>query len=77
MIGYLNINGLRNRTADLQIIIRNISLDYLVLNETKLDESFPNAQFKLDGYEIKARRNRDKYGGGLIVFVKGGLFAKD
>ena len=47
------------------------------MNETKLDESFPNAQFKLDGYEIKARRDRDKYGGGLIVFVKGGLFVKE
>ena len=46
-------------------------LDYLVLSQTKLDESSPNAQFNLDGYEIRARQNRDKNGVGLIVFEKG------
>ena len=69
LIGYLNINSLRNKIADLQIFIQNIPLDYLVLSKTKLDESFPNAQFNLDSYEIRARRDRDKNGGGLIVFV--------
>ena len=69
LIGYLNINSLRNKIADLQIFLQNIPLDYLVLRKTKLDESFPNAQFNLDSYEIRARRDRDKNGGGLIVFV--------
>ena len=55
LIGYLNINSVRNKIADVQIFIQNIPLDYLVLSETKLDESFPNAQFNLDGYEIIVR----------------------
>ena len=76
LIGYLNINSVRNKIADLQIIIQNILLDYLVLSETKLDESFPNAQFKPDGYEIRARQDRDKYGGGLIVFFRRGIICK-
>ena len=50
LISYLNKNSVRNKIADLQIIIQNIILDYFVLRETMLDESFPNAQFKLDGY---------------------------
>ena len=73
LIGYLNINSVRNKTADLQIFIQNIPLDYLVLSETKLDENFPNVQFNLDGYEIKARRDRDKNGGSLNV-LEGGLY---
>ena len=76
LIGYLNINSLRNKIADLQIFIQNIPLDYLVLSKTKLDESFPNAQFNLDSYEIRARRDRDKNGGGLIVFVRKGTICK-
>ena len=71
LIGYLNINIVRNKIADLQIFIQNMPLDYLVLSQTKLDESSPNAQFNLDGYEIRARQNRDKNGVGLIVFEKG------
>ena len=76
LIGYLNINSLRNKIADLQTFIQNIPLDYFVLSKTKLDESFPNAQFNLDSYEIGARRDRNKSGGGLIVFVRKGTICK-
>ena len=76
MIGYLNVNGVPNKITDLQIIIQNIPLDCHVLRETKLDESFPNAQFKIDGYEIRARLDRDKYNGALIVFFRRGIICK-
>ena len=59
MIGYLNINSLRNKLKDLKVILKYLSLDYFILNETKLDESFPNAQFTFNGYEIRARRDRN------------------
>ena len=46
------------------------------MSETKLDESFATAQFALEGYEIRSRKDRDKYGGGLIEFVKNGFILK-
>ena len=45
LIGYLNINSLRNKTVDLREIILELSLDYLVLSKTKIDQSFPRTQF--------------------------------
>ena len=76
LLGYFNINSLRNKVTDLRIIFKDLSLDYFVLSETKLDESFPTAQFTLEGYEIRSRKDRDKYGGGLIKFVKNGCICK-
>ena len=76
MIGYLNINSLRNKLTDLRVILKFLFLDSLVLSETKLAESFPNAQFTLDGYEIKARRIRNKFQEGLIEYVRKGLICK-
>ena len=76
LISYLNINSLRNKIVDLREIMRKLSPDYLVLSETKLDDSFPNAQFYIDNYEIRARRDRDKHGGGLIEFVRRGFICK-
>ena len=76
MIGYLNINSLRNKIIDLREILKHISLDSFVLSETKLDNSFPCAQFQIFDYERRAKRNRNKYGGGLIEFVKKGLICK-
>ena len=77
LIGYLNINSLRNKIADLRIFLKNLPLEYLVLGETKLDESLPNAQFSsLDDYEIRTRTDRNKNGGGLIEFVCRGFICK-
>ena len=42
LIAYLNINSLRNKVIDLGEILKDLPLDYLVISETKLDESFPN-----------------------------------
>ena len=69
LIGYLNINSLRNKITDLRVIMTILSLDYLILSETKIDESFSTSQFNVEGYEIRARRGRDKFGGGLIEFL--------
>ena len=76
LIAYLNINSLRNKLIDLGKILKDLPLDYLVISETKLYESFPSSQFKLSGYEIRARRGRHKHGGGLIEFVRQGLICK-
>ena len=76
LLGYLKINSLRNKVTDLRINFKELSLDYFVLSETKLDESFPTAQFTLEGYEIRSRKDRDKYDGGLIEFVKNSLICK-
>ena len=75
-MGYLNVNSLRNKVTDLKVIPEHLSLDDFVLTETKLDESFPNAQSTLDGYEIRARRDRNKFGKGLIESVRKGLICK-
>ena len=74
--GYLNINRLRNKIHDLRLIIHDVPLDYFVISETKLDDSFLNAQLTINNYEIRARRDRDKHEGGLTEFVRNGLICK-
>ena len=59
LIGYLDINSLRNKITDLRVIMKTLSLDYLILSENNIDESFPTSQFNAEGYEIRARRDRD------------------
>ena len=56
--------------------MKTLSLDYLILSETKIDESFLTSQFNVKGYEIRGRRDRDKFGGGLIEFIRRSLICK-
>ena len=76
LIGYLNINSLRNKITDVREVFAKLSLDYFVISETKFDESFPSSQFNISNYEIKNWRDRDKNGSGLIEFVRKGFITK-
>ena len=76
LLGYLNINSLQSKVTDVRLIFKDLSLDYFVFSESKLDESFPFAQFSSEGYEIRSRKDRDKYGGSLIEIVKNDFICK-
>ena len=51
-------------------------VDLLLISETKIDSSFPTAQFHIDGYTIH-RRDRDENGGGLLLYVPSALLKTD
>ena len=69
IIGQLNINSLRNKIEDLNHIVAG-HIDILLITESKLDSAFPDNQFKIDGYYPPFRADRDKYGGGVIIYVR-------
>ncbi len=69
MIGCLNINSLASKFEPLKMIISD-HLDILVIVETKLDNSFPTSQFLIPGYTKPYRLNRNKFGGGVMIYVK-------
>ena len=49
----------------------------LYIDETKLDSSFPDHHFKIEGYQFPPlRRDRNSKGGGKMVFIKEGFIAK-
>ena len=76
-IAYLNINSLKEKMINLQEICPKSSIDLLCVNETKLDASYPNAQFHIEGYQFPPiRRDRNKLCGGKMVFVRNGIIAK-
>ena len=66
----------KKQIHDLRLITHDVPIDYFVISETKLDNSFPNAQLTINNYEIRERRERDKHRGGLIKFVRKGLICK-
>ena len=59
---------LSNKFDQLKLIIKN-KVDILVITETKLDSSFPHSQFKIDGFKQPYRLDRNKHGGGVMIFV--------
>ena len=69
VIGTLNINSLAPKFDQLREVIGN-NLDILTIQETKLDASFPAQQFTLAGYSEPYRIDRNREGGGVLIFVR-------
>ena len=69
IIGTLNINSLAPKFEQLKEII-GTNLDILTIQETKLDESFPPGQFLIDGYCAPYRLDRNRNGGGVMIYVR-------
>ena len=60
----LNVNSRRNKFESVADVIQG-TFDIFLLSETKIDESFPDKQFRLNNYRI-FRKDRNRYGGGII-----------
>ena len=52
LIGYFNINSLREIIVSLRNVLSKDSIDILCVDETKLGASFPDHQFKISGYQF-------------------------
>ena len=76
VIGEINVNGLQNKIDALKLLVID-HLDILVIIETKLDSSFPTAQFMIDGFSSPFRLDRNKFGGGIIVYVREDIVSKE
>ena len=54
---YLNINSARNKIIHIREALKRTPVDILGIAETKIDDSFPDSQFTIDGYRL-FRRDR-------------------
>ena len=64
IIAQININSLRNKFSFLCEAVSG-NIDVLLVTETKLDSSFPNAQFHMHGYTTSYSLCRNASRGGL------------
>ena len=69
IVANLNINSIRNKFEQLKYIV-NENVDILVITETKIDDTFPVAQFIIRGYCKPYRLDRNADGGGILIYVR-------
>ena len=69
IIGHINVNSLQNKFEFLAEMVQD-KADLLMISETKLDSSFPNAQFYMKFYSKPYRLDRNSKGGGIILYVR-------
>ena len=67
--GIININSLPNKFEQLKrLVIKHI--DVLVITETKLVDSFPSSQFLMKDFAEPFRLDRNRNGGGVMIYIR-------
>ena len=72
IFSYLSIISIRKKFDNLTLIIDE-HVDILCVAETKIDNSFPTAQFSWPGYHKPYRLDISHRRGGLLVYIKSHL----
>ena len=75
IIAQLNINSIRNKFQCLEKEVC-ANLDILLISETKLYDSFPSAQFLLDGFSKPYRLDRCSNGGEMLLYIRDDIPAR-
>ena len=68
---HFNINSIlaTDRIEQLTDICRTLRIDILILSESKLDETIPNNIISIPGYHEPIRHDRNRHGGGVIMYI--------
>ena len=91
VFGHLNVNSLGNKSQCLKDVIEGTpppppprpldvigqNRDIFLVSETKLNDSFPDAQFFIDGFRRPYRKDRTDKGGGLMLYVNNNIHSRD
>ena len=72
IFAHLNINSYRHKYISIHDILAKKHVDYLAISESKLDDSFPSAQFPAHDYSLY-RQDVSWSSGGLLIYVRADL----
>lgn len=72
LIAHLNINSIQNKFEELTEVIKKLNAHMMFVRETKIDASYPNAQFKVPNYSLY-RNDRKKGGDGIMALISQSL----
>ena len=69
IVGTFNINSISPKFDEFKLMVSGY-FDVIVVTETKLDDSFPKMQFSIDDFSIPYRLDRNRNGGGFMIYVQ-------
>ena len=68
-IASLNVNSLVKHIDEMRILLESKSIDILLINESKIDDTVLDNEIHISGYNI-IRNDRNRNGGGGIMYLK-------
>ena len=76
---HYNINSItaEDKLDQLQEVAKILNISVLICTESKLDESIPNTMIMLPGFHEPIRHDRNRHGGGCLIYIAESLNFKE
>ncbi|XP_068690306.1 uncharacterized protein [Montipora foliosa] len=68
-IASLNVNSLLKHIDEIRHVLRSTPFDIFAINESKIDESIPDNEISIPGYNL-IRKDRNRAGGGVVLYIR-------
>ena len=68
-IGHININSIRHKFEPFKEVMQENIFDVLAIQETKIDDSFPDSQFAIPRFKLY-RQDYKCNQGGIIMYIR-------
>ena len=69
---HVNVRSLVSKAAEIRRLVYDTKAAVLAVSESWLDDTIGDNEIGVDGYSV-LRRDRNRHGGGVLVYVKDGL----
>ena len=78
IVVHFNIDSItaEGRLEQLKTVCHTLKVDILIITESKLDDSIPNSMIELLNFHEPLRRDRNRHGGGCLVYISENLTFK-
>ncbi len=67
-VASLNVNSMVKHIDELRILLESKPTDILLINKSKIDDTVPDNEIYINGYNI-IRNDRNRNGGGVIMYL--------
>ena len=68
-IASLNVNSLLKHIDEIRHVLFSTPFDIFAINESKIDESIPDTEISIPGYNL-VRKDRNRGGGGVVLYIR-------
>lgn len=72
----LNINGIRNKVDELNLLLEGVNMDVICLTESKINQEVQNSSIAINGFHCYRNDRPRNKGGGVCVYIKRSISGK-
>lgn len=66
----MNVNGLLNNFNELNLLIKSLNFEFIVLTETHITDQIEEGEYQIENYNVVTCFSHSRHTGGVVIYIK-------